>query len=398
MTKTEFLGQNFVIKTKNQKMKRIYQFPIILAMLASFMMFTNCTTDALGDDVDDALDDLIGDIDDGNDDPLEYDLIVNASNALVTSERHLEIEAVPGSTVTVNLKFTSDKEGDDNKMRRVYATQYNYGDTEISQFVFPGFIDTKADGSIDIESADGFDFFQQIEFPTPSALGETVQYNIWTTSGRGDFRDVSKRNAIAGDAFGSITIVGAEVESEGDIADAASVLNTFTQTVLFVPTADGTSESFISLFDAQTHVINEGAEKLAFWDFGYFYGQNTGASFYSVYDYPEVFKIGEDTNGDDILGHVSDFVGAELSELNRFYFAESGLDFDSVSTSADLDGITKSSSERIQGMQVGDVVEFVDQYGNKGLIKITALDPGFNQGDSITFDVKVQVNATPIIL
>ena len=63
-----------------------------------------------------------------------------------------------------------------------------------------------------------------------------------------------------------------------------------------------------------------------------------------------------------------------------------------------LDAIdaTAITSERIQGLKVGDVVEFVDQYGNKGLIKVSNISPGFGSDGSITFDVKVQFSALPI--
>jgi len=378
-------------------MKRIFEFPVLLAMLMTFAIFTSC-----GDDTDPIDDGTLGDvlddvIDDGTvDEVVEYDLIVNSSNA-DSGERTLEIEAVPGSEIIVNLHFTSDSaNGDDSKMRRVYGTEYSYGDTEVGQYEFDSSYDLKGDGSIDIASADGYEFIETLYFTAPENLDEVDQYNFWTTSGRGDFRDVSKRNAIAGDAYGSVTIKGAEVESLTDIADASATMHSFTQTILFAPTADGTSESFISLFDAQTHTINEGIEKMAFWDFGYFYGENTGASFYSVYDYPEVFTL---DNGATYI-HVSEFVGADLSELNRFYFAMSSIDFDSVSTSDDLEAIDEFSltSDRVQELAIGDVVEFVDQYGNKGLIKVTDLDPGYAQGDSITFDVKVQVNYQPIVL
>jgi len=378
-------------------MKKIITSPLLLVMFCSLLFTTSCSTDTSGD-----IEDVItgGEGSDGGDPDttVEYDLIVNASNAN-SGERTLDIEAVPGSTVIVNLFFESDDSSgsDDKKMRRVYGTSYTYGDADITQYEFDSSYDLKADGSYDIPSAGGYQFIETLSFTAP-ALDQINQYNFWTTSGRGDFRDVSKRNSISGDAYGTVTIKGANVEVETDIANANSVLNQFTQTILFAPTADGTSESFISLYDEQTHTINEGIEKMAFWDFGYFYGANTGASFYSVYDYPEVFKIGENTDGSAILGHVSEFVQTDLTELNRCYFAKSTMNFDAVTTSSDLDAIDTPSSERVQGLQIGDVVEFVDQYGNKGLIKITDLDPGFNQGDSITFDVKVQLNALPVKL
>jgi hypothetical protein len=64
--------------------------------------------------------------------------------------------------------------------------------------------------------------------------------------------------------------------------------------------------------------------------------------------------------------------------------------FDGVVLSGDLDNIVPSTNQSISGLEVGSVLEFVDNYGKKGLIKITEIDPGFNNDDFIQFDVKIQ--------
>lgn len=355
-------------------MKNLFKTPFLIAFLATSLIFTSCSDEETIDEPD--LPVTVS----------TNDLILTPTNANETAQRNLEIDATPNTTVQVDVDFTSDE-----NMFRLYVTKYTYGDTDVEVYELPATFDTKADGSIDLSSNQKTSFIQTINFDTPTSVDGTVQYSLWATTGRGDFRDVTKRNAFDDDALGTIIIKGSATAS----TSAEATLNEFTQTVLFAPTADGTSESFISLFDSNTHTINEGSETLALWDFGYLYGTESGAGFYSTYDYPKVFETG------GVAGlHVYEFVGADQSELNHFYFAESNMDFDSVLTSSDLDAINEVAitSERIQELAVGDVIEFVDQYGNKGLIKITDLDPGFNQGDSMTFDVKVQVNIVPVVL
>jgi len=367
-------------------------FPLAFAFVASAFMFTSCGDETDTDDLGSIFDTDTSTITT----PDDYDLKVNATNA-DSGERTLEIEAVPGSTITVNFVFTSGD--DDKKMRRVYGTSYTYGDLEVAEYEFGDDVDTKADGSLDIESADGYEFNQAFTFTVP-ALDAIDHYNFWVTNARGDYRDVSNSNAISGDAYGSITIKGAAAESLADIADASAVINSFTAKVLAAPLADGTSESFISLFDGETHTINSGEEFLAYWDFGYV-NDASGASFYSVSDYPEYFKIGTDSNGDDILGHVYEFVGADASELNSCYFSLSSLtasEFDAITDASELDYITNSLTENVTNLVEGSVVEFVDKYGNKGLIKVTEIEGTYKFGDYIEFDVKVQVNYSPIIL
>jgi len=83
----------------------------------------------------------------------------------------------------------------------------------------------------------------------------------------------------------------------------------------------------------------------------------------------------------------------EEETLNEAFFAISSVDmtgFDDVALSGDLDNIAQSSSQKITNLEVGNIIEFVDNYGKKGLIKITEIQAGFNNDDFIQFDVKIQ--------
>jgi hypothetical protein len=66
------------------------------------------------------------------------------------------------------------------------------------------------------------------------------------------------------------------------------------------------------------------------------------------------------------------------------------LDFDAVVSASDLDDVSSSTSETLTNLTVGDVLEFVDNYGKKGMIKVTAIEGTWNNGDYIELDIKVQ--------
>jgi len=139
--------------------------------------------------------------------------------------------------------------------------------------------------------------------------------------------------------------------------------------------------------------INVGPEFRAFWDFGYYYGASGNsagddASFASTFTYDTAF--GFPVEGLQPGANEED---AASETLNQAFFALSTLtaeDFDGSTMASALDGISASISEKITNLAVGDVVEFVDNYGKKGLIKITEIQAGFNNDDFIAFDVKIQ--------
>ena len=198
----------------------------------------------------------------------------------------------------------------------------------------------------------------------------TVVYQLWATSGTGDYRNMDKRLVVGP---GTIT-----VNYGGDNPSSAKVKE-YKAKIMAAPLADGSSETFISLVDGQLYKINEGEEMVAYWDFGYFYGATNKASLASTFDYP--------SNVIDIAAVASI---TDKEELNKCYFALSTMDFDAVVNASDLNGIVKPASQTIKQLNVGHVIEFVDNYGKKGLIKVTEIKGTFNANDYIKLDIKVQ--------
>lgn len=341
----------------------------MVAFLATSSIFTSCTNENEGLSADTG---IIAD----------YQITINPTNA-GSLDRNIEIEATANSLVPVRVDYTGDK-----KMRRMYITKNDFSNNLGPQpYKYPTAVQ-KSDGSINIDGDDKTALIFDFDLDAPENLNEIVEYIIWTTNDRGDFRDISDSNSIDDTSFGKITI-----KAGANATGASTDFKSFTQTILAAPLADGTSKTFVSVYNNETYKISEGIETAALWDFGYLYGATFKAGFYSAYDYPTSGFGGKS---------VEEVSGVSQAELNRCYFAMSTktvAEFDAASDASSLENtLTTASSERVRELEEGDVVEFLDQYGNKGLIKITNIVPGNGSNGEITFDVKVQVNAIPVKL
>jgi len=287
---------------------------------------------------------------------------------------------ITGATALVKVAFKTTT----NSMRRLYVTQ-NVSDFGAQPYNFQiggVTVDDKKDGSLDLASDNKNEFEFAIPFPVPTSVDSKIVYTIWATTGRGDFRDIAKRNAISDTAIGTITITGSGTST-------ANGIKSFTATMLSAPLEDGSSETFISLYNNKVYKISDGEETAALWDFGYYYGFTNKASLASTSDYPALFNHDNDTNTPNV--NVSGLTGVAQEELNKFYIATSSIDFDAVTSASDLDGIQTITSERVIDLSVGDILEFIDQYGNKGVIKVIEISGTDGIGDFIKLDIKVQV-------
>ena len=290
-----------------------------------------------------------------------------------------------GTSVPGRVVFTSDA----TTQRRMYITQNisGQGDMIFNSFALASDDLDKVlnnDGSIDLDGASKKEIDFTFELPVPDIDNGEIVYKFWTTRGKGDFRDVEKRLALG---EGTITV------TVGTGTNPSAEARNFTGIKLFAPAQDGNTESFFSLLNEEVYKINVGPEFRAFWDFGYYYGASgvssgEAASFASTSTFDASF-------GFEVEGLKPGMEEDDMAEetLNDAYFALSTLDaagFDGIVLSGDLDNIVQSSSQKITNITVGSVIEFVDNYGKKGLIKITEIEAGFNNNDFIVFDVKIQ--------
>ena len=287
-----------------------------------------------------------------------------------------------GTTVPGRVIFTSDA----TSQKRMYITQNisGQGDMPFNSIA----LDSedlkkilKADGSIDLDGASKKEIDFTFELPVPDIDNGEIVYTFWTTKGKGDFRDVTKRLVLGA---GTITV------TVGTGTNPTAEVRNFTDIKLFAPAQDGSTESFFSFLNETVYRIDAGADFRAFWDFGYYFGASgpsagEDSSFASTSTFDDTF--GFDVEGLEPGMEEDDAAG---ETLNNTYFGSSAIDFDGVTLSGDLDGIVESNSQKITNLEVGDVIEFVDNYGKKGLIKITEIEEGFNNDDFIKFDVKIQ--------
>lgn len=302
----------------------------------------------------------------------EYDAILDVKEAGPANPNDdVIINASASSTVKVKVSFTSTTKS----MTRLYITKNEKGGGE-TIYKPTESIDLKGDGAVDIEAAkkNAFEYAFTLPVPSPSQIATgTVVYKFWTTDGIGDFRDVTKRIAVGP---GTITLkYGSATNPDAGTA----FLKRYTAKILAAPLADGTSLTFISLIDGQIYKIKDGAEYAKLWDFGY-WNRDAGASLSSTAYYETAFPF-VDVNG--IAG---------TTDLNSAYFrlsTKTSAEFDAANFASDFT-FTASANQNISGLVAGNIVEFVDNYGKKGLIRVVEVKGTFNQGDYIKIDIKVQ--------
>lgn len=146
----------------------------------------------------------------------------------------------------------------------MYITQNVSGQGEMPFSAFDLFSDDlKADGSIDLDGATKKAIDFTFTLPVPDIDNGEIVYTFWTTTGKGDFRDISKKLALGA---GQITV------TVGTGTNPSASVREFTGVKLFAPDVNGNTETFFSLLNETVYKVNIGREFRAFWDFGYYYG------------------------------------------------------------------------------------------------------------------------------
>ena len=285
------------------------------------------------------------------------------------------IMAEGDASKNVNVTVDANTQATIKEMERVYITQ-NIGGAGETVYEVTEEVSLKGDKSIDVSNQNKHSLEYIINLPVPTGVTGNVVYTIWATKGNGDHRKTDKITIV-----GPVTIT----LNYGGTNGAANV-KSYTATVLAAPLADFSSKTFVSLTNGNTYAGTDGVEFAALWDFGYFNSGSEYASLASASGYEEAFK----NNAGNSVYDVDVLTGTPQEDLNHCYFATSTMDFTAVTTSSDLSGITASATEEINNLSVGDVIQFVDNYGKKGLIKVIEINGTFNAGDSIKIAIKVQ--------
>ena len=312
------------------------------------------------------------------DDPIaDETILVEADESEGDVSQSANVDAT-ATDQTVRVHFTST----DGNMRRLYilSNVNGQGDEPFELENYVEGIKTKGDGSIDISGAESNEFTYEFDLPVPPSGTGTVVYTFWATSARGDYRDI-ENDLVVGPATLTLNYGGTNSQAS---------LKEYETTILAAPLADGSSETFMSVLDGNKYALNDN-EYTAYWDFGYYYGASGLASLASTSDYPALFD--HDSNSSTPRVGIAVLTDTPQEELNHFYFAEANdVDFDTPEISSDLDNLNVSTSddETINSLAKDDVIAFIDDYGNKGLIKVLSI-VGTNGSDGrITIAVKVQ--------
>lgn len=345
------------IRKQNLKeMKKLFSKLFMVGALGLFAM-------SCGDDDNEAITPVVDP--EETEDPFDARINNNSADSLTAT---VFLSDVDDNIIDVLLSFTSTED-----MTRVYVTENFQGQGDEKLDASDAFgVNDKGDGSIDLNSdlKNGFQF--SLDFSTTGLPTEgTIVYKFWATAGKGDFRDMDKRLA-EGPAILTIDLGG---------TNPATQVKSYTATMLAAPLADGSSETFFSLLDGEVYRVDEGEEFSALWDFGYYYGATGLASLAAAGNYPtSIIDVATVANTTD-------------AELNSCFFklsTSTSDDFDGIEVSNNLNFISASTEERLNQIDEGDIIEFVDNYGKKGLIRVTSITPGFGNDGQMTIEVKVQ--------
>jgi hypothetical protein len=295
----------------------------------------------------------------------EFDAVLTVNESGPANPNvNVNVNSNTQNTIKAKVSFKST-----TNMKRLYITQNIEGQGE-NKFEPTENVDLKGDGSLDLTGKNENDFEYQFNLPAPSSVDDgTVVYKFWVTSGSGDFRDVTKR--LIGTA-GTITL------KFGTASNPEAEVKSFTNAKLFTPTEDAMSMSFFSLLDGTIYKIDQGEEYITFWDFGYINLSEGGPALHSTFSYPTIA--------------IPSLAGT-VETKNKVYFRHSDKnadDFAAVEISSDLDFITTPSETFVGSLETGDILEFVDQYGKKGMIKVLEAMPGNESNKFIRLDIKVQ--------
>ncbi len=322
-------------------------------------------------------------------DGIDAKLNINYADSLSAS---VDTDLVTDGQVNVRVAIESDE-----TVRRVYITQNVFGQGEEAvdaEALFGSSIDTKGDGSIDVEN--GFSglqvYFFNISLANLPAASGTIVYKFWATKNKGDFRDDTK------DIVESVATLTVEL---GDGQNPAAELIAVNDVRLFAPTADLQSKSFVSTNDGMVYALDE-SEFVDLWDVGYT-AQGGNPQLTSAFSSPQrFFAPGSTTVTESFQELIARETGVEASDLNMVYFVDiaDSFDFDGAEESGDLSDLavsmTDSQTIDIPTDASGDIIAFIDQYGKKGVIRIDALVDGdsdgnfFEANDYVQIDIKVQ--------
>lgn len=319
--------------------------------------------------------------------------------------KEIVITSDPNKLVDVTVRFSGNK-----NISRLYLTKNVYSEAKgASPYQFSDLGQKKKDGSVELSKQNQKEFTHKFQFKTPKKKNDIVEYHLWVTTKRGDFRNASKHNAINDRALCKVII-----KSGKDVKLKPITLKTFSSIVLKNSTSKGESESYVfSTFDGKIHKLDEDKEYASYWDFGYYLGNynsllsqyhghnGNGGHFLSIRRYLNAVRY------QNLITSIKKRLkerGINHEELNYTSYNLNNrtiADFDAIKKGSDLDnllgkkGVKFYPQSKASKISKGFVKEFINDYGEKGIIKVTNFVPG--QNGQVEFDIKIQVREEPFM-
>lgn len=333
--------------------------------------------------------------------PKKYNLNLSSSDK---KTQEIVIISEPNKLVDVTLSFLGNK-----NISRLYVTKNVYSEAKgASPFQFSDLGQKKKDGSVELLKQNQKEFTRKFKFEAPKKKDDIVEYHLWVTTKTGDFRNASKHNAVNDRALCKVII-----KSGKDVKLKPITLKTFSSVVLKSSTSKGGNQSYVfSTFDGKVHKLDEDKEYATYWDFGYYFGRyqslqsldngvkERGGYFLSVRRY---LRSGLYNAPSIIVKKLleRDINHKELNYTSYNLNTRTIADFDAITKSSDLDnllgkkGVKFYPQSKAYKVRKGFVNEFINEYGEKGIIKVTNFVPGEN--GQVEFDIKIQVRKEPFI-
>ncbi|MEP0984831.1 hypothetical protein [Ekhidna sp.] len=210
-----------------------------------------------------------------------------------------------------------------------------------------------------------------ITAPTVDQIGNTATFEIEAVD------DLGQTSAVVTFTYDIIAAPSPDARSYSAILLAA-------------PTSDFTNQNFFSVAsgtkyssDEVTSTSEAVSETI---DFGYYYGSSEEASIASPKGFEStVFSTQVDgwTVKNATVLKTTTLTATEFNETTTY--ADIDAAFDAGTT--DDNGI-------VTGLTVGTILAFETADGVRGLIHVSAIEPGFESNDSITLDILAQLEAT----
>jgi len=225
----------------------------------------------------------------------------------------------------------------------------------------------------------------------------TVEITDQTSSTLKSFSDVTatiykawiKPSVVGTYTFNLVVVDKKDLKSTSSVTiTVTAALSEYTTTLLFAPTDNKTSKTFISTSTGTTYEVTGFSTNSSSIDFGYFYGASNHATLASSNDYlTTAYNLA--TLYPNATLNATTFAKVATGTTFASLTSASSIQAAYVAGTLSTDGSTGGAG-RIKLLDAGSTVAFKTAAGKYGVISVVSVSGTSNAGDKITIDVKVQ--------